>query len=98
MADIKIRKANSVLYIPEEQKDEYVSYGYDVIDERGVTIERATPNDIPTLQARLAEVMTENAKLKKQIEELQAKPKPEKNSSMEIQAEEKPRRVRSKKA
>lgn len=75
MDTITIRKANSILEIPADQKDEYMARGYDVVNTSGVVVEAATPNDVPTLRARLAEVSAENAKLKAQIQALQAAPK-----------------------
>ena len=94
MADITVRKANVVLDIPEEQKDEYLSKGYDVISARGVVIEAATPQDVPTLQAKLAELSAENKKLKAMIAELQAKPKKVETPKLEEPVvEEKPKKA-----
>lgn len=69
--DITVRKANSILTIPEEQRDEYLSKGYDIVTETGVVIQRAVPQDVPTLQARLQEALDENARLKARLASVQ---------------------------
>lgn len=95
MDTIKVRKANSVISIPADQKDVYMSSGYDVVGAGGVVVEAATPNDVPTLQARLAEVAAENARLKEQIKALQAGAK---RIEPVIEENEKPKRTRTKKS
>lgn len=74
MSDIEVRKANTILTIPEEQKDEYLSKGYDILGADGRVVEKATPQDVPTLQAKLADALMEIEVLKKQVEAFQAKP------------------------
>ena len=73
--DITVRKANVVLNVPEEQRSEYLAKGYDIIGANGGVVESATPQDVPTLQAKLQEALDENARLKAQIATLQATPK-----------------------
>lgn len=46
----KIRKANVVLTIPDDEVKNYLNFGYSVIDESGEVIEEAVPTDIYTLQ------------------------------------------------
>lgn len=71
--DIFVRQANVILAIPEEQKDEYVSRGFDVVTESGVVVESAIPHDVPTLQSKLQELQNENATLRSKIVELASK-------------------------
>lgn len=68
--DIFVRQANVILAIPKEQKDEYVSRGFDVVTESGVVVEAAIPYDVPTLQSKLKELQDENANLRNKIVEL----------------------------
>lgn len=93
--EIEVRKANTILTIPEEQKDEYLSKGYDILGADGRVVEAATPQDVPTLQARLAEVAAENVRLKEQIKVLQAGAK---RVEPVTEADEKPKRTRTKKS
>lgn len=74
MANIKVRRANVVLYVPEYQKDEYLAKGYDVIGADGKVIEKTIPNDINSLKIEYGELLkkvelleAENAELKKQL-------------------------------
>lgn len=79
--DIFVKQANVILAIPEEQKNEYVSRGFDVVTESGVVVESAIPHDVPTLQAKLQELQNENAKLKSKIVELTSKTPKRKDTS-----------------
>lgn len=79
--DIFVRQANVILAIPEEQKDEYVSRGFDVVTESGVVVEAAIPHDVPTLQSKLKELRDENANLRNKIVELTSKTPKRKDTS-----------------
>lgn len=74
MGNILVRQANVVLDIPEEQRDEYLAKGFDVIGANGKPIIKATPNDLNSLKKAFAELTEkvkalelENSQLKKQL-------------------------------
>lgn len=74
MDNILVRQANVVLDIPEEQRDEYLAKGFDVIGADGKVLIRATPNDTNSLKkayteltARVAKLEAENKQLKEQL-------------------------------
>lgn len=74
MATIQVRQANVVLDIPEEQKNEYLAKGFDVIGPDGRILERTTPNDINSLKKaytelsdRIKALEEENRQLKEQL-------------------------------
>ena len=105
---IKVRRANVVLRIDKHQQAEYLSKGFDVVDENGKVVTEATAsNDVSVLHQKLAEAQkkiksleAENEKLKKQ---LQAAPEEtleddfDEIDDVEEVPEEKPRRRNSKK-
>lgn len=72
---IKVRRANVILDIDEAQKSEYLTKGFDVVNEEGKVLEEATmTNDVGALHKKLAEALEkikalekENAKLKGKI-------------------------------
>lgn len=80
---IKIRRANVVLDIPPEEKDIYLSKGFDVVDSDGGVLEKGEPVDAAELRRAYATLKTEheallddfkklkseNAKLKKQLKD-----------------------------
>lgn len=74
MGNILVRQANVVLDIPEEQKNEYLAKGFDVIGPDGKPIIKATPNDINSLKKAYTELSDrvkaleeENRQLKEQL-------------------------------
>lgn len=75
---ITVRRANVLLDVPEEQKEEYLSKGFDVIDKDGKVLTAATmTNDVNTLHKKLAEAQeqikilkAENERLNKELDEM----------------------------
>lgn len=63
MGNILVRQANVVLDIPEEQREEYLAKGFDVIGADGKPIIKATPNDFNSLKKSYAELSEKVAKL-----------------------------------
>lgn len=64
---IQVQRANVVLSVPEYDKANYLAKGYDILDEAGNVVEASMPNDVPTLQAKLNELIAENKQLKEQL-------------------------------
>ena len=53
---IIVRRANVLLEVPQDQQDEYLAKGFDVLDSKGkVVVEATMTNDISTLRKKLAE-------------------------------------------
>lgn len=73
---IKVRKANTVLTVPDDEKASFLAKGYDVLGANGKVVEESTPTDTATLQAKYLELKAENEKLKKELAE-KKKPKTE---------------------
>lgn len=86
---IKVRKANTVLTVPDEEKASFLAKGYDVLGANGKVVEESTPTDTATLQAKYLELKAENERLKKELAE-------KKKSKTEVNDEgEKPVRTRT---
>lgn len=66
----KIRKANIVLTIPDNEVKNYLNLGYSVIDESGTVIEEAIPTDLYTLQKAYKDSKVQIANLEKGIADL----------------------------
>ena len=65
---ITVRRANVLLDVPSEQKEEYLSKGFDVIDKKGnVIAEAIQTNDVNVLQKKLAEAQTKIKALEAEI-------------------------------
>lgn len=75
---ITVKRANVLLDVPEEQREEYLAKGFDVIDKDGKVLVAATvTNDVNTLHRKLAEAQEqikilkeENARLNKELDEM----------------------------
>lgn len=64
---VTVRRGNVILNVSDEQKQEYINKGYDVISDNGLTVlERTVPSDINVLK----KAYVDNAK---EIKELKAK-------------------------
>lgn len=72
MIDITIRKGNTELTVPEDQKSRYLSLGYSVY-EGNKLVEEAPTQDVGVLQTKVASLMAENEKLKAEIAKLKPK-------------------------
>ena len=71
-AMITIRKSNTELNVPEDQKERYLKLGYSVFDKEGNLVEEAPTNDVGALHAKILELMKENEKLKAENKKLSA--------------------------
>lgn len=72
---IRVRRANVVLDVPEEQKSEYLGKGFDVIGDNGKVIEHTVPSDVNTLKASYSNHLEKIAVLEKENEKLKAENK-----------------------
>ena len=53
---IRVKRANVILDIAEQQQSEYLAKGFDVVDDKGnILIESLTTNDPSTLHKKLME-------------------------------------------
>lgn len=85
---IQVQRANVVLSVPEYDKANYLAKGYDVLDEVGNVVEESMPNDVPTLQAKVNELIAENKRLKEQLTNKSTPAKKETVKSAENKATE----------
>lgn len=69
---ITVRKANKVLRIDENNKENYLARGYDVVNEKGEIVEHNTRTVTP---AEYAAALAEIGRLKAEIAKLKAKKK-----------------------
>lgn len=68
MADLKVRRGNVILIVPDYQKAEYLAKGFDVVDfNTGKVIESSLPSDVNVLKKAFIE---HTALLKKKDEEI----------------------------
>lgn len=84
----KVRKANVILTIKDDQVQRYVDRGFDVIGENGDVIQQSVPKDAASLGqaykkhiAEIAALKAEIQKLKKQLKEQPKKEKPKRATS-----------------
>lgn len=71
MDTIRIRRANVILDISPEEKEQYMASGFSVVDkETGAVIEEAMSSDVKTLQIMVMDLRKENATLKAEISKL----------------------------
>lgn len=67
---ITVRRANVVLDIEEELKEEYMKNGFSVIDtSTGAILEKSMPTDVHSLQIEVARLKRENEELKAKLAE-----------------------------
>lgn len=80
MGNITVRRANVLLTVPDYQKEEYLTKGFDVVDNKGKVLEEATmTNDVSTLQKKLGQahetikqLEAEIARLNEELDEMAA--------------------------
>ncbi len=82
MKTIKVRRANVVLVVPEEQRKEYLAKGFDVIDSAGKIVEYTIPSDVNILKTaytnhvkEIEMLKAENKKLKSELRAAKKKAK-----------------------
>lgn len=68
---ITVRRGNVRLKVQDEDKQYYKDCGYDILDEHGKVAEKAIPRDIGRLTGLYLEVLAENDRYKKRIDELE---------------------------
>lgn len=84
----KVKRANVILHIDNDEVDRYVSLGYSLINENtGEIIVKGMPTDIGEIKNEYMRLSEENKALKARIKELENK---------DTDTETKPRRTRSK--
>lgn len=66
--EVKMRKANRIITIPEDQKDTYKMSGYDVIDNKGNVKEEATGGK-KFDAGEVNKIQAENRMLKRKLEQ-----------------------------
>lgn len=72
MKTISMRRANVILDVPEEQKQEYLAKGFDVIDASGNIVEYTTPSDLNTLKTAYVNHVKKIKDLEDEIKKLKA--------------------------
>lgn len=79
---IKVRRANVILQVPEEQRKEYLAKGFDVVDENNNVVEYTVPSDLNTLKTaysnhikEIEKLQAENKKLKSDLRAAKRKDK-----------------------
>lgn len=67
---VRVRKANVVLSIKDEEVKRYLDAGYSVIDESGEVVTEAIPTDLHTLQQAYRDNKVQIANLERGIADL----------------------------
>lgn len=67
---ITVKRGNVRLKVQDEDKQYYKDCGYDILDENGKVVEKAIPRDVGRLTGLYLEVLAENGRYKKQVEDL----------------------------
>lgn len=74
---MKVRRANVVLTVTENEMEKYLARGFTILDDSGKVIKKPIPNDVNALRKAYIEHEAEIAKLKAKIEQLEAQTKTE---------------------
>ena len=97
----KIRRANVILQVPEEQVSRYLAQGFDVIDElTGEVLQESIPHNDQALKAKYVELTNKNMELEMRIADLEAKleaAKAEPKEEAVVEEEPKPKKTTRKK-
>lgn len=80
----KVRKGNKELTVAEHKIDEFVSQGYDYIDDKGAVLKKGAPISLQDYKERYVECCKEVEEKSKQIETMD-----EKIMQLEVQLEQK---------
>lgn len=67
---ITVRRDNVLLDVPVEQKSYYMGLGYNVVNDKGETLEETIPTDIGSLQRFYKDAKQQIAGLEAEIESL----------------------------
>lgn len=66
---VTVRRANVILNVSDEQKQEYLNKGYDVISKNGTVLEGTVPTDVNVLKKAYVDHMNEIKELKAKLAE-----------------------------
>ena len=66
---VTVRRANVILNVSDEQKQEYLNKGYDVISNNGTVLEGTVPTDVNVLKKAYVDHMNEIKELKAKLAE-----------------------------
>lgn len=72
---MKVRRANVVLTVTENEMDKYLARGFTIMDDSGKVIKEPVPRDINLLQKAFVEHTAEIEALKQKIAQLESQPK-----------------------
>lgn len=67
---LRAEKGNKVISIQDEEKDYYLTKGYDIYTTTGEVVEKCVPTDLGQLRSAYVEHEAKIAALTKQVEEL----------------------------
>lgn len=76
---MKAVKANKQYSIGAAEKASYLAQGFDIIDDNGVVIERSPQSTVP--YAKYKELLSQNDRLKAELEQLKADSKKKKGEA-----------------
>ena len=68
--EIRVRKANKILRVSENEVAKYIADGYDVIDNMGSVVQKSVPHDPNVLRAEFINNQATIKALKEEIEAL----------------------------
>lgn len=89
----RIRRANVLLDVKDDEVGYYLNLGYDLLDDKGQVMQSAIPNDLHTLQKHYVDSNKKIAELETAIANLKAE-----LASANTKAAEKPVTTRKKKS
>ena len=80
MANVRVRRANVILDVTEDEVAKYLSNGFDVVDQAGNVVQKSTHGrgeaelrkDLEELQAKYDKLKAENEDLKSKLDALVA--------------------------
>lgn len=96
--EIKVRRGNVILRVPEYQKGEYLARGFDVISEDGKVVEATVPSDVNILKKAYVEHLAKIKELEAKLAEATKKTPVKKVEKDVIEKEETPKKRTAKKA
>lgn len=70
--EIRVRKANKVLRVSENEVAKYIANGYDIIDEQGGVVQASVPHDPNILKKAFVDNQATITQLKEEVRTLKA--------------------------
>ena len=90
---VRVQRANVVLQVDDEQVNEYLAKGFDVIGDDGKVLQASVPNDVNVLKQKFVEHTERIKALEDEIASLKAKKTSTKTTAEKTETEQPKRKT-----